>query len=75
MLVRGQHGVNRAWSMPHIYRRHYMHVELSEDQKIKVSDPYSVFKVMRQILLRENEIDREQEHVWVVGLAANNTIV
>ena len=52
-----------------------MHVELTEKQKIKVRDSRSVFDVMRQILLRENEIEREQEHVWVVGLAGNNTIL
>ncbi|MCK4761929.1 MAG: JAB domain-containing protein [Candidatus Aminicenantes bacterium] len=52
-----------------------MQVRLSKDQKIKVSSSHSVFKVMRQILLRENEIEREQEHVWVLGLASNCKIL
>jgi len=34
-----------------------------------------VFKVMKQILMRENEIERDQEHVWIVCLAANNKIL
>jgi DNA repair protein RadC len=44
-------------------------------KKSRYPDPYSVFRVMRRILLRENEIEREQEHVWIIGLAANSTIL
>ena len=30
---------------------------------------------MQRILMRENEIDRDREHFWVVGLSQNNTIL
>ncbi len=52
-----------------------MHVELSENQKIRVANSFSVFKGMKQILLRENELEREQEHVWVIGLDSNCKIL
>ena len=52
-----------------------MHVELSEDQKIKVRDSKGLYQVMRQILLRENEIDINKEHFWCVGLATSNKIL
>jgi DNA repair protein RadC len=52
-----------------------MNIELTSDQKIKVMNSSMVFKVMKQILMRENEIERDQEHVWIVCLAANNKIL
>jgi DNA repair protein RadC len=52
-----------------------MNIELTRDQKIKVMNSSMVFKVMKQILMRENEIERDQEHVWIVCLAANNKIL
>ena len=52
-----------------------MNIELTEDQKIKVMNSSMVFKVMQQILLREDEIERDQEHFYIVCLAANNRIL
>jgi DNA repair protein RadC len=52
-----------------------MHVELSEEQKIKVMNSADVYSVMQQILLRESKIERDYEHLYVVGLAANNRII
>lgn len=52
-----------------------MNVRLNQDQKIKVLNSEDVWKVMQQILLRENKIRRNQEHFWVVGLDNENKIL
>ncbi|UCH94914.1 MAG: JAB domain-containing protein, partial [Candidatus Aminicenantes bacterium] len=52
-----------------------MNVELTEEQKIKILNSSDVYKVMKQILLRENKIERDQEHVWAVCLSVNNKIL
>lgn len=48
-----------------------MNVKLTEEHKIKIINAKALYKVMRQILLRENEIDINKEHFWVCGLATN----
>ncbi len=45
-----------------------MHVKLTEDQKIKIGSSADIYRVMQKILLRENEIDRDREHFWVISL-------
>jgi DNA repair protein RadC len=52
-----------------------MNIDLSKKDKIKVMNSKMVYEVMKKILLRENEIERDHEHVWVVCLAANNKIL
>lgn len=52
-----------------------MTIHLTDDDKIKVTDSLGVYKVMLQILLREEEIDRDKEHFWVVALSNNNRIM
>ncbi|WP_420572929.1 JAB domain-containing protein [Kordia sp.] len=52
-----------------------MNVRLTEAQKITVLNAHDVYSVMQQILLRQNKIRRAQEHFWVVGLKADNTIL
>ncbi|UII31025.1 DNA repair protein [Fulvivirga ulvae] len=52
-----------------------MNVRLSQEQKIKVLNSEDLYKVMQQVLLRENKIDRNKEHFWVVCLASNNQIL
>jgi len=52
-----------------------MNVRLTEAQKIQILNAYDVYSVMQQILLRQNKIRRAQEHFWVVGLKADNTIL
>lgn len=49
-----------------------MTIQLSEEQKIKIINSVSVYNVMQEILLREEEIDQEKEHFWLIGLAQNN---
>ena len=46
-----------------------MNVRLSKQQKIQVTGADEVFRIMRQILLRENKVSRNKEHFWTIGLA------
>lgn len=52
-----------------------MNVRLTEAQKKTILNAHDVYSVMQQILLRQNKIRRAQEHFWVVGLKADNTIL
>ncbi len=49
-----------------------MNVKLTEQQKIKLLNSDDIFEIMRNILLRENKIDRDKEHFWIIGLASNS---
>ena len=52
-----------------------MTVHLQEHKQIKVTDSTGVFKVMHQILMREEENDMSREHFWVISLFNNNRIM
>ncbi|MBC9798085.1 JAB domain-containing protein [Sinomicrobium weinanense] len=52
-----------------------MNVRLTQEQKIRILNSDDVYKVMQQVLLRENKIRRNQEHFWVVGLDNANKIL
>ncbi len=52
-----------------------MQIELTKKQKIRVMNSDDLYHVMRQILLRENKIDQDQEHFWVVCLYGVNKII
>jgi len=52
-----------------------MNVRLSSAQKIAVLNSADIFTIMRDILLRENRIRRNQEHFWVIGLNAASKIL
>jgi len=52
-----------------------MNVRLTKEQKIKILNSADIYKVMQQVLLRENKIRRNQEHFWVVGLNNKNKIL
>jgi DNA repair protein RadC len=52
-----------------------MNVKLTEAQKISILNSADVYKVMQQVLLRENKIRRSQEHFWVVGLDRKQKIL
>lgn len=45
-----------------------MNVTLTKSQKIKLLCSDDIYKVMQQVLLRENKIDRNKEHFWTIGL-------
>lgn len=52
-----------------------MNIRLSDKHKKKVSSSIDLFEVMRHILLRDNKVDREKEHFWLICLANNNLIL
>lgn len=52
-----------------------MQVKLSPSEKIKVINSDDIYSVMQRILLRENKIDRNKEHFWIIGLSVTNKIL
>ncbi len=52
-----------------------MNVRLSSTQKIAVLNSTDIFTIMRDILLRENKIRRNQEHFWGIGLNSASKIL
>lgn len=52
-----------------------MDVKLTEKQKIKILNSDDIYVIMQQVLLRENKIDLNREHFWVIGLANNNLVL
>jgi len=52
-----------------------MNIQLTEEEKIKVLNGDDLYGIMQKILLREERIDRDREHFWIVGLANNNRIL
>ncbi|MGL5889310.1 MAG: JAB domain-containing protein, partial [Bacteroidia bacterium] len=52
-----------------------MNVTLTKTQKILIASSGDIVRIMRQILLRENRISRQKEHLWAVGLNADFSIL
>lgn len=52
-----------------------MNVKLTKSQQIKLTSSADIYKIMQQVLLRENKIDREKEHFWTIGLDNANRIL
>jgi DNA repair protein RadC len=52
-----------------------MNVRLNKNQKIQILNANDVYRIMQQVLLRQNKIRRHQEHFWVVGLDNANTVL
>lgn len=52
-----------------------MTIKLTAKDKIKVLYPSDVYAIMKRILLRENKIDRNKEHLWVIGLNSHSTVL
>lgn len=52
-----------------------MDIKLTEAEKIKVLNSDDIYGVMQKILLREQKIDQNREHFWVIGLENNNRIL
>lgn len=52
-----------------------MNVKLTQKERIQVTEPDALAKIMQRILLRENNIDREKEHFWIVGMNNAGTIL
>ena len=52
-----------------------MNVQLTDAEKIKILNADDLFGIMQGILLRENKIDQDREHFWVIGLEHNNRLL
>ncbi len=52
-----------------------MNIKLTEAQKIKILNSDDVFEIMQKVLNRENKIDQDKEHFWIIGLAVNLKIL
>jgi DNA repair protein RadC len=52
-----------------------MQVKLTEIEKIKLLNSEDIYHVMQRVLMRENKIERNKEHFWIIGLAQNNRIL
>nr|VFJ94132.1 MAG: DNA repair protein RadC [Candidatus Kentron sp. H] len=52
-----------------------MNIELTAQEKIQILNGEDLFAIMQKVLLREEKIDRDKEHLWIVGLAADNRIL
>jgi len=52
-----------------------MNVKLPDTDKIKILNSDDIYGIMQRVLLRENKIDQDREHFWVIGLASNNRIL
>lgn len=45
-----------------------MNVLLTDDQRVKIANTDDLYQIMRSILVRENGLNREKSHWWVIGL-------
>ena len=52
-----------------------MNIELNDSDKIKVINSDDIYGIMLKILLREQKIDQNREHFWVIGLENNHRIL
>lgn len=52
-----------------------MEIRLSRLKKTKIGAREDVYALMRMVLQRQQKIDRNREHLWVIGLAADHTIL
>lgn len=46
-----------------------MNVKLTKTQRILIQSSEDIARIMRQILLRENRVSRQREHLWTIGLS------
>ncbi len=46
-----------------------MQYNLSDAQEIKLLNADDVYKVMQDILVREDSIDQDREHFWMIGMS------
>jgi len=52
-----------------------MDIKLTEAEKIKILNSDDIYSIMQRILLREDKIDQNREHFWVIGLETSNRIL
>jgi DNA repair protein RadC len=52
-----------------------MTIHIPDAEKVQVVNSQGVFKIMHDVLLREEDIDRGREHFWIISLAHDNQIL
>ena len=52
-----------------------MNIELTPEQRVTIINADRLYVVMQGVLLREEMIDQEKEHFWVVSLDINNRLL
>lgn len=52
-----------------------MNISLGESERIKILNSDDIYSILQRILLREDSIDQNREHFWVIGLENNNRIL
>lgn len=52
-----------------------MNITLTDKEKIKIMNSDDLYKIMQQILLREQRVDQDREHFWTVCLNRANIIM
>ena len=52
-----------------------MHINPSKAEKIKMLNSADLYAIMQKVLLREDKIDQDREHFWILGLANNNRLL
>jgi DNA repair protein RadC len=52
-----------------------MDIKLTEAEKIKILNSDDLYGIMQRILLRENKINQDREHFWVIGLSNSNRLL
>ena len=45
-----------------------MDIKLGKNDKRYIEGTDDVFSIMQRVLVRENKIDREKEHFWIIGM-------
>lgn len=52
-----------------------MEIKLNKDKKIRIYNASDIYTVMREILLLEEENDRNKEHFWTISLDSGQVIL
>jgi DNA repair protein RadC len=52
-----------------------MNIKLKESQDKKIGSSDDIYSIMQKILMRENKIDRNREHLWTISLDTANKIL
>ncbi|MFT3884862.1 MAG: JAB domain-containing protein [Flavobacteriales bacterium] len=52
-----------------------MTIRLTKEQRVRANSSQALYAIMQQVFLREQKIDRDREHFWIMGLANDNTLL
>ena len=52
-----------------------MNIELRDDEKIQVKHTEDIYTVMKKVLKRQEELNLDREHFWVMGLNIHQWIL